>query len=50
MIALYHFKPLEKAGFKYFKGTREIFGLRAAFCQVSPLFNLVMNWREFLHG
>lgn len=39
MPFLSKFKPVEFRGFRYFRGTREKFGLMAALTQLSPLLN-----------
>lgn len=44
-IKLYELKPIDFSGFKYFSGTKKNFGFISAICQMSPLLNMIINWR-----
>ena len=42
-IRLSDFKPLEFRGFRYWKGTRNLFGFWAALTQLSPPVNMLRH-------
>lgn len=44
-IKLYELKPMDFSGLKYFSGTKKRFGVISAICQMSPLINMIINWK-----
>ncbi len=44
--ALWHFRLIERKQWPWFRGTMELFGLDAAICLMSPIYNTFRHWKR----